>query len=60
MFGHILQVWSNDRYESVEHRVMVNSEKERFSVPFFFNPAHHTMVKPLDELTSKQNPGNIL
>ncbi|KAF3949989.1 hypothetical protein ACB098_07G109500 [Castanea mollissima] len=54
--GDIIQVWSNDRYESVEHRVMVNSEKERFSLPFFFNPAHYTMVKPLEELTNEQNP----
>ncbi|KAK9942226.1 hypothetical protein M0R45_007902 [Rubus argutus] len=54
--GDIIQVWSNDKYESVEHRVMVNSEKERFSVPFFFNPAHYTQVKPLEELTNKQNP----
>ncbi|PRQ23272.1 putative oxoglutarate/iron-dependent dioxygenase, non-heme dioxygenase domain-containing protein [Rosa chinensis] len=54
--GDIIQVWSNDKYESVEHRVMVNSEKERFSVPFFLNPAHYTEVKPLEELTNKQNP----
>lgn len=53
-----MQVWSNDKYESVEHRVMVNSEKERFSVPFFLNPAHYTEVKPLEELTNKQNPAN--
>ena len=31
------QVWSNDRYESVEHRVMVNSERERFSLPFLLH-----------------------
>ncbi|KAL4615554.1 hypothetical protein ACB092_07G134500 [Castanea dentata] len=54
--GDIIQVWSNDRYESVEHRVMVNSERERFSLPFFFNPAHYTMVKPLEELTDEKNP----
>ncbi|XP_038705453.1 protein DMR6-LIKE OXYGENASE 1-like [Tripterygium wilfordii] len=54
--GDIIQVWSNERYESVEHRVVVNSEKERFSIPFFFGPAHYTMVKPLEELTSKENP----
>ncbi|KAJ1398402.1 Oxoglutarate/iron-dependent dioxygenase [Sesbania bispinosa] len=54
--GDIIQVWSNDRYESVEHRVMVNSEKERFSFPFFFSPAHDTKVKPLEELINEQNP----
>ncbi|KNA08493.1 hypothetical protein SOVF_162060 [Spinacia oleracea] len=49
-------VWSNDKYESVEHRVKVNPEKERLSIPFFFNPSHYVMVKPLNELIDKQNP----
>ena len=34
----------------------MNSEKERFSIPFFFSPPHCTMVKPLGELTNEQNP----
>ncbi|RDX58284.1 putative 2-oxoglutarate-dependent dioxygenase ANS [Mucuna pruriens] len=54
--GDIIQVWSNDAYESVEHRVVVNSQKERFSIPFFFFPAHETEVKPLEELINEQNP----
>ncbi|KAI3803679.1 hypothetical protein L1987_31839 [Smallanthus sonchifolius] len=54
--GDIIQVWSNDRYESVEHRVMVNSTKERFSIPFFLSPAYYTMVEPLAELIDEQNP----
>ncbi|KAF8013649.1 hypothetical protein BT93_I1495 [Corymbia citriodora subsp. variegata] len=54
--GDIIQVWSNDTYESVEHRVMVNSERERFSIPFFFSPSHYTMVQPLKELTDEHNP----
>ncbi|CAN1133551.1 Protein DMR6-LIKE OXYGENASE 1 [Linum perenne] len=54
--GDIVQVWSNEAYESVEHRVMVNSERERFSIPFFFNPSHYTVVQPLEELlTSKKS-----
>ncbi|CAI9104398.1 OLC1v1003060C1 [Oldenlandia corymbosa var. corymbosa] len=54
--GDIIQVWSNDKYESVDHRVMVNSDKERFSVPFFFNPAHYTWVQPLEELINEESP----
>ncbi|KAM1322848.1 hypothetical protein ACFX2I_015582 [Malus domestica] len=54
--GDVIQVWSNERYESVEHRAMVNSEKERFSIPYFLNPAHYTQVKPLEELINEQNP----
>ena len=45
-----MQVWSNDRYESVEHRAAVNSEQERFSIPYFFNPARRTAVEPLEEM----------
>ena len=52
----IVQVWSNDEYESVEHRVMVNSENERYSYPFFLLPALSTVVEPLEELTNEQNP----
>ena len=54
--GDIIQVWSNDRYESAEHRVSVNSAKERFSMPYFFNPASYTMVEPVEELVSEGNP----
>ncbi|KAM5549106.1 protein DMR6-LIKE OXYGENASE 2-like [Rosa sericea] len=54
--GDTLQVWSNERYESTEHRVMVNSEKERFSIPYFLEPAHYTIIKPLEELINEQNP----
>ncbi|XP_049350777.1 protein DMR6-LIKE OXYGENASE 2-like isoform X1 [Solanum verrucosum] len=54
--GDIIQVWSNDRYESVEHRVIASSMKERFSVPFFFNPSHYVMVEPLEELTNEESP----
>ncbi|KAK7319824.1 hypothetical protein RJT34_04552 [Clitoria ternatea] len=54
--GDMIQVWSNDAYESVEHRVMVNSEKDRFSIPFFLKPALYTDVEPLQELTNDKNP----
>ncbi|ESR36342.1 hypothetical protein CICLE_v10028689mg [Citrus x clementina] len=54
--GDCIQVWSNDAYETVEHRVVVNSEKERLSIPILFNPSHYTMMKPLDELINEQNP----
>ncbi|KAK7834219.1 protein dmr6-like oxygenase 1, partial [Quercus suber] len=54
--GDIIQVWSNDKYKSVEHRAMVNPERERFSIPFFFNPTHYTMIKPIEEMTNEQNP----
>ncbi|OAY29432.1 protein DMR6-LIKE OXYGENASE 2 [Manihot esculenta] len=54
--GNCMQVWSNDLYWSAEHRVVVNSEKERFSMPFFFFPSHYVQIKPLEELVNEQNP----
>jgi isopenicillin N synthase-like dioxygenase len=45
--GDIVQVWSNDRYFAALHRVRANSEAERFSVPFFFNPAYSANYEPL-------------
>ena len=35
---------------------MVNSERERFSIPYSLFPAHDTEVKPLEELINEQNP----
>ncbi|XP_010941860.1 protein LATERAL BRANCHING OXIDOREDUCTASE 1 [Elaeis guineensis] len=54
--GDTFQVWSNDKYESAEHRVSVNSERERLSIPFFFNPAQYVTVQPLVELIDEKNP----
>lgn len=54
--GDAVQVWSNDKYESVEHRVVVNSVKERFSVPFFFFPGHQVMLKPLEGILNGDSP----
>lgn len=54
--GDVIQVWSNDKYDSVEHRVKVNPEKARLSIPFFFNPSHYVMVKPLHKLIDEQHP----
>ncbi|CAK8570890.1 unnamed protein product [Lathyrus sativus] len=54
--GDLIQVWSNDAYESIEHRVVLNTEKPRLSYPFFLFPAHYTMVEPLKEFTNDENP----
>ena len=54
--GDVLQVWSNELYESIEHRAMVNPEKDRYSIPIFFYPSHDVVMKPVDELVNEQNP----
>ena len=54
--GDIVQVWSNDRYRAPLHRVLANADKERFSVPFFFNPAYSTSYAPLPSTVDAQTP----
>ena len=45
--GDVVQVWSNDRYPAPLHRVTAHASRERFSAPFFFNPAYGTDFAPL-------------
>ena len=54
--GDILQVWSNDRYQAPLHRAFVNPNEDRFSVPFFFNPAYSTDYAPLPSAIDARNP----
>ncbi|KAH7517924.1 protein DMR6-LIKE OXYGENASE 2 [Ziziphus jujuba] len=54
--GNMMQVWTNEIYESVEHRVTGNSETERYSALFSLNPSHYVTMKPLEELTIDENP----
>lgn len=54
--GDITQVYSNDKYQSVEHRVVVNENRDRYSFPLFFTPAHWVDLAPIPELTNEQNP----
>ncbi|RDX57995.1 Protein DMR6-LIKE OXYGENASE 2 [Mucuna pruriens] len=49
-------VISNDRYKSVLHRALVNSEKERMSIPTFYCPSHDAMIKPAPQLVDNEPP----
>ncbi|KAH1032841.1 hypothetical protein J1N35_045015 [Gossypium stocksii] len=50
--GDALQIMSNGRYRSVEHRVVANGSKNRISVPIFVNPRPVDMIGPLPELVA--------
>ncbi|EOY32314.1 Oxoglutarate/iron-dependent dioxygenase - like 10 [Theobroma cacao] len=55
--GDALQILSNGRYRSVEHRVIANGSKNRISVPIFVNPRPGDIIGPLPQvLENGQKP----
>ncbi|CAI9106724.1 OLC1v1005943C1 [Oldenlandia corymbosa var. corymbosa] len=48
--GDALQILSNGRYKSIEHRVIANGLKNRISVPIFVNPKPSDVIGPLPEV----------
>uniref|UniRef100_M8BBV5 Gibberellin 2-beta-dioxygenase 8 n=1 Tax=Aegilops tauschii TaxID=37682 RepID=M8BBV5_AEGTA len=42
--GDLFQAWSNNRYKSVEHKVVANSKAERFSIAYFLCPSHDSLI----------------
>nr|CAD1817555.1 unnamed protein product [Ananas comosus var. bracteatus] len=53
--GDQVQVISNAKYKSVEHRALANAV-ERFSIAFFFNPNGRVPIGPAQELITPQSP----
>ncbi|KAK9029391.1 hypothetical protein V6N11_026509 [Hibiscus sabdariffa] len=52
-----LKITSNDRYKSIEHRVVANGSKDRVSVPIFVIPGADAVVGPMPEvLQSGEQP----
>lgn len=57
--GDLLQLITNDRFKSVEHRVLANLEGPRISVACFFSAGLKSTPKlygPIKELLSEENP----
>ncbi|CAN1303612.1 Jasmonate-induced oxygenase 2 [Linum perenne] len=54
--GDQIEVLSNAIYKSVEHRVIVNSAKDRVSLAFFYNPRGDLQIGPSKELVKDDQP----
>jgi feruloyl-CoA ortho-hydroxylase len=48
--GDAMQIMSNGRYRSIEHRVAANGSKTRISVPIFVNPGPSDVIGPFPEV----------
>ncbi|KAL2933325.1 F6'H2: Feruloyl CoA ortho-hydroxylase 2 [Bienertia sinuspersici] len=48
--GDALQIMSNGKYKSIEHRVIANKINDRISIPLFVNPKPSEVIGPLEEV----------
>ncbi|KAF3449835.1 hypothetical protein FNV43_RR05914 [Rhamnella rubrinervis] len=54
--GDILEIVTNGIYRSIEHRAIVNADKERLSVATFYSPRLDGEIGPAPSLISKGTP----
>ncbi|XP_076958570.1 S-norcoclaurine synthase 1-like [Bidens hawaiensis] len=54
--GDVMEIMSNGEYRSIEHRAVVDVEKERLSIAAFHGPGFEAMVGPLPELVKEIKP----
>lgn len=54
--GDALARWSNDNFLSTPHRVINLSGRERYSQPFFFDPAMETRIEALPSCVAEGAP----
>lgn len=55
----VWQILTNDIYKSVEHRVVVNGQRSRYSVATFYDPAKTVLIKPAEPLVTKDRPAQF-
>lgn len=56
--GDMVEVMSNGRYKSIEHRAVANKDKDRISIAAFCNPEKEAEIGPAPELINESNPLN--
>ncbi|XP_059660367.1 hyoscyamine 6-dioxygenase-like [Cornus florida] len=54
--GYQLQVISNGKLRSVEHRAVTNSKEVRTSITTFITPSEDSVIEPAEDLVSECNP----
>lgn len=45
--GDMLQYWTGNCWKSTVHKVVNTSDRDRYSIPFFFNPNRDVVIEPL-------------
>ncbi|KAF8379118.1 hypothetical protein HHK36_028547 [Tetracentron sinense] len=52
--GDVIEIMSNGNYKSIEHRAVINPEKERLSIAAFHSPNMSTTIGPLPDLVKEE------
>lgn len=54
--GDILRRWTNDRFLSTSHRVLNSSGRDRYAIPYFFDPNTDTVIECLPTCQGPDHP----
>ncbi|XP_042050525.1 protein SRG1-like [Salvia splendens] len=54
--GDTIEVLTNGRYKSVEHRAVTHKEKDRLSIVTFYAPSYDIELGPMQEFVDENNP----
>ncbi|KAJ1402614.1 Oxoglutarate/iron-dependent dioxygenase [Sesbania bispinosa] len=54
--GDVIEILSNGKYKSIEHRAVTNKNKSRTSYAYFLSPSDDVEVEPFDHMIDAQNP----
>ncbi|OAE23555.1 hypothetical protein AXG93_4284s1250 [Marchantia polymorpha subsp. ruderalis] len=54
--GDVLEILSNGRYKSVEHRGLPSQTEERLTMASFYGGSHEVIIGPLPELLDEKHP----
>eukprot|EP01018_Ginkgo_biloba_P006700 Gb_18198 [translate_table: standard] len=54
--GNLLEVMTNGRYKSIEHRAVTNKDQARLSIAIFYSPGFDAEIGPAPQLIDEAHP----
>ena len=54
-----MQVLTNGKYKSVEHRAVAHEERDRLSIVTFYAPSYDVELGPMPEFVDENNPSKF-